>query len=526
LVEKGCYMMAAGKAATLDGSVMVARSCDAFGDYAQQILAVPRRKHGSGEKLRFPKSDGVEIAQVPETYAYLGVMSVVEGEDIHTAQGGINEFQVCAGASTGGVVSKKAEAVCPKMPTSIGDYRMTLVLERCKTAREGIELIGELTERYGARTDNYIVGDPNEVWLYEEFRGRLWAAARVSDDCYVVEANTCRIGEVDLSDPRNFMGAKNLQTFAAERGLHERGSKEPFNVMKTYSAQNEKVKQGIAVPEYDRRRIWRGISLLSPTTKLNPEDPAESYPLFVKPDKKLAPRDFLAIFNDHYQGTKFDPYGSDVKEYTPAVARGRADWWDDPTRKKSVEYQFQLNRSLQYQMAPIWGTERIIGTPAAVTTWCAQLRSNMPVGGLLWAGLAEGRTSAHVPFYSAITKTPEAYTIGSQQFDPMPTEAFSGSVYDEESAYWTFRHISNLVNLFYTATKEEVIPVWRKWEEELYRLQPLIERTALNLFERDPNTALEFLTSYSNMKATEALEIARSMIRKLHTIIAHCNAPL
>lgn len=521
-------MMAAGKAATLDGSVMVARSCDAFGDYAQQVLAVPRRRHGSEEKLRFEKSEGVEIAQVPETYAYVGVMSVVEGEDIHTAQGGINEFQVCAGASTGGVVSKKAEAVCPKMPTSLGDYRMTLVLERCKTAREGIRLIGELTERYGARTDNYIVGDPNEAWLYEEFRGRLWVAAKVPDDCFVVEANTCRIGEVDLSDSRNFMGSKNLQTFAVENDLREPSNKEPFNVMKTYSAQNEKVKQGIAVPEYDRRRIWRGTSLLSPSTNLNPEDPAETYPLFVKPSRKLTPKDFLAIFNDHYQGTKFDSYGANADQYTPAVARGRADWWDDPARKKSTEYQFRLNKRFQYQMAPVWGTERIIGTTAAVTTWCAQLRGNVPnaIGGLLWTGLAEGPTSAHVPFYSGITKTPRAYTVGSQRYEPMPTEVLSGSIYDEESAYWTFRHISNLVNLFYTATKEDVIPVWRQWEEELYRMQPLIEKTALDLLQKDPSIALNYLTSYSNMKAAEALEIARSMISKLHTIIAHCNTPL
>jgi dipeptidase len=293
--------------------------------------------------------------------------------------------------------------------------------------------------------------------------------------------------------------------------------------MKTYSAQNEKVKQGIPVPAYDSRRIWRGISLLSPSTNLDPQDPVESYPLFVKPDTKLGPRDFLKIFSDHYQGTEFDPYGVNSDEYAPAVPRGTLDVWDDPTRKTStVGSHFRLNGKLQYQLAPVWGTERIIGTTAAVTTWCAQLRSSMPnsVGGLLWTGLAEGATGPHVPFYSGITTTPKAYTVGSQKRD------YSGSIYDEESAYWTFRQISNLVNLFYTATKDEVIPVWRKWQEELYALQPSIEKTALDLFQKNPSMAEEYVTSYSNMKATEALEIAISMITKLHTIIAHCNTPL
>ena len=522
-------MMAAGKLATADGSVMVARSCDALGDYAQEVLAVPRKKHGTEEKLRFEKSKGVEVAQVSETYAYLGVMAVLEGEDIYTANGGINEFQVCAGASTGGMVSKKAERVCPTMPNSLGDYRMTLVLERCKTARDGIKLIGELTERYGARTDNYIVADPNEAWLYEEFRGNLWVAARVPDDCFVVEANTCRIGEINLSDSKNFIGSKDLQTFAEKNGLREHGSKESFNVAKTYSAQNEKIKQGIPVPEYDRRRIWRGISLLSPYTNLTAEDPAETYPLFVKPDRKLSPRDFLALFSDHYEATKYDAYGKNKEQYKPAVARGRADWWDDPARKESTsESRFHLNENLQYQMSPVWGTERIIGTPAAVTTWCAQLRSGMPdaIGGLLWTGLGEGATTGHIPFYSGLSKTPKAYTIGSQKDKPMPSEVLSGSMYDEKSAYWTFRHISNLVNLFYTATKEEVIPVWRRWEEELYKMQPQIEKTSLELFKENSSKAVEYITSYSNWRATEALEIAKTMISRLHTIIAHCNSPL
>jgi len=522
-------MIAAGKNATRDGCVMVARSCDALGDYVQQVLAVLRKKHRSNEKLRFSLSEGVEIPQVPETYAYLGITSVVEGEEIHTVQGGINEFQVCAGASSGGVLSKRADAVCPRMGTSIGDYRMTLVLERCKTAREGVQLIGQLTEQYGARTDNYVVGDPHEVWLYEEFRGHLWVAARVPDDCFVVEANTCRIGEVNLSDAASFMGSKNLLTFAVNNGLREPASKEPFNLMKTYSAQNEKVKQGIPVPAYDGRRIWRGISLLSPSTGLNPQAPVETYPLFVKPDTKLSPRDILMVLSDHYQGTEFDVYGVSINDYEPALPRGTLDMWDHSRSEVSkANSLFQLNRKLQYQMAPVWATERIIGTTAAVTSWCAQLRSNMPnpIGGLLWAGLTEAATSPHIPFYAGIAATPVPYTIGSQKYEPMSTEIISGSLYDEKSAYWIFREVSNLVNLFYTATKDEVIPVWRNWEDELYRLQPFIEKVASDLYQQNPKMAEEYLTNYSNMKATEALEIAKSIIARLHTIIAHCNAPL
>ncbi|MCW4037078.1 MAG: C69 family dipeptidase, partial [Candidatus Bathyarchaeota archaeon] len=134
--DKGCFMMVAGRRATADGSVLVARSCDATGgDDVVQVLAVPRRRHDPGDAIRIPGAEGVELPQTPLTYAYLGIMMVTEGADIAEAEGGINEHQVVAGTSTGGWLNPGAQEVCQRAPTSIGDYRMTLVLERCRTAR-------------------------------------------------------------------------------------------------------------------------------------------------------------------------------------------------------------------------------------------------------------------------------------------------------------------------------------------------------------------------------------------------------
>ena len=117
--------MAAGKLATADGSVMVARSCDAHGgDESLKTLAVPRKRHDPGEVIGFHESQMFTIPQISQTYAYMAVLSDIEGREIAEAEGGINEFQVSAGASTGGALNKKAQEVCPKMPTSLGDYRM------------------------------------------------------------------------------------------------------------------------------------------------------------------------------------------------------------------------------------------------------------------------------------------------------------------------------------------------------------------------------------------------------------------
>jgi dipeptidase len=507
--DKGCFMMAVGKAATSDGSVMVARSCDALGDFAQKLLAVPRKEHGPGETLKF-KSLGVEISQVRETYSYVSVMAV--RDDLHLeANGGINEFQVSAGASSGGAINKRAERVSPSISTSLGDFRMTLVLERCKTAREGIKLIGELTERYGARTDNYIVADPNEVWLYEEYLSHLWVAAKLPDDCFVVEANTSRIGEVDLDDPSRFLSCSDLASFAAKNGLYDPKSGKPLNVAEAFGYQIGKMLDGVPTPNFDRRRIWRAISLLAPSKNLNPEEP-RGFPLFVKPDHKLTPKDLLSVFTDHYEGTEYDTYGMNKKKYRPMSLVPKNSC--NPTKGQDLP-ELCVDENMQYQLAPVWGKERILGVPAAVTTWCAQLRSWLPnpIGGLLWTGLGEGATCGHIPIYAGITRTPEGYAIAD-------------SVYDDQSAYWNFRAVSNLVNLFYTATAGDVIPVWRAWESKLYELQPIIERNAMELYQKNPGQSIDYITTYSCDKAREALEIAKIMIAKLHTIIAHYDTPL
>jgi dipeptidase len=503
-------MMAAGKKATADGSVLVARSCDApGGDDVLQIRAIPRKSHDSEEIILIPETRGTKIPQISETYAYLAAVMVVDDVDIYEIEGGINEHQVSAGASTGGWLNTEARRVCRKSSTSLGDHRMTLVLERCKTAREAVDYIGTLTEKYGARTDNYIVADPDEAWFYEEYQGNLWAAARVPDDCFVVQANTVRIDFIS-DDTEYFRHSPNLVDFAVEHGLYDPKSDGPFNPSIVYGAQTGKTKHNELAPEFDRRRIWRGICLLAPSSKLDPERSSLVYPLFIKPDKKLTPRDLLKIFEDHYQGTKYDIYESNKSQYKPP--------------SEHPESLFHLDSQREYQYAPTWGAERIIGTQHCITNWCAQLRNWMPnpIGGLIWMGLSQGATSGRIPFYCGISKTPEAYNRGKrlhvQRKDPTMMNP-----YDPESAYWSFRIVTSLVNLFYTATRDSVIPIWRQWEEENFEMQNNIETTALELYKEDPDLARSFITKYSCAKADEAHKTAKKMAAELFTIISHYN---
>lgn len=492
-----CYMLAAGKKATVDGSTFVARNCDSNSTEAQRIVSVPRIKHQPGEVIRIPDSNNVVLPQVDETYAYTAIIRMIDGEDIGMVAGGINEFQMSAGASTGGWVKKEVADLTPWPDTVIGDYIMTLVLERCKTAREGILWLGEMTEKYGARTDNYILADPNEVWLFEQYHGYHWAASRVPDDCFIVEANSFRLAEVNPDDPANHLCDPDLIPFAIKHGLWDPNSGKPFHASRAYGTNDRNRPRGeLQQPYYSLHRIWRGITLLNPDLKLDPYEPTKEYPLFVKPAKKLTPRDCINVLKDYYEGTELDEYGALDKDYSTIV--------DGPTG--------------HYRYSPAWCKSRIIGCPQTITSWVTQSRGDLPdaIGGVIWAGLASTAASPHLPFYAHNTRTPKAYQIG---------DAGDKSVYKPDSAYWLFEGIGNLMNLFYQGTVDLVKPVMQEFDDRQYANQAAVEETALKLYKQDPAAAVEYLTTYSNSIATEALALGQQVLGEIYTRLALVNNP-
>ena len=78
-----------------------------------------------------------------------------------------------------------------------------VALERCKTAREAVELIGNLIDTYGyyGTGETLPVGDGKEAWIIEMApsptgEGGLWVAQRIPDGEYWVSANKFTIREL------------------------------------------------------------------------------------------------------------------------------------------------------------------------------------------------------------------------------------------------------------------------------------------------------------------------------------------
>ena len=460
--QRGCTMILVGKQATADGSVLISYSNDWDGKGASHVVSVPRAQHKPGETCKL--TNGVEIPQAEVTYAYIG--NELLWTDHSTFENGINEFQVTICFGTAVEVNPKAREVDAllgekdKNPGILIPWR--LVLERVKTAKEGVELVEKLFNQYGLREDgSFAIADPNEIWIFQIGGGHHWAALRVPDNSYVIQDNTFRLGEINCGD-ENSRCSPNLVQFSMDKGLYD-PAYGLFSFKKAWGRVYNKT------PPADRR-IWRVQSLLTSGSSLSPDTPYFDFPLALRPDQKITKEKLMSIMRDHYEGGALD--------LTDSYKKGN----------------------------PHLTAERTLCRTNTQYTGITQLRSWLPgeIGGVFWLAIANPDTSVFVPWYAGIVETPRIYQLGSGRSDP-------------DSAYWAFKRIGNLVNAYYGDLFGLVQKTWRSFEENEFALQDSIEKTALELFRLNPSLAKDFLTTYSNAQALKAYHRAQETIDELQT---------
>ncbi len=458
--QQECYMILVGKNASADGSILLAHDNDLSGHQASLIEKFPRMKHEPGEIITFPS--GLEIPQASETFEWMVLRihsGFAEGDAI-----AINEYgvSIAGGVAQGGDRNKKAAEADPLIKKGLNGGVRYIALERSKTARECVELMGKLYTQYGVTYPSGVgVADGNEIWYIEAGGGHQWTAVRVPDDRYLAVANAYRIGEIDISDTANFIAAPKLLDFAKENGLWN-PAEGPFNFAKAFGA--GKVNDN---PYYDSRRVWRGLQLLSPSEKFDPD--LKEHPLFMKPDKKITVKQLIDVLRDTYAETPYDLY--------PKEGAG--------------------------------SKERGIAVPQCVHTDVVQLRNWLPndIGSVLWAGLGSPLTTAYVPFYFGVNDIPKAYKTGGPDYDP-------------NSVFWVNRSLQNVVIPYYKYLIDDILPVWEKIEANALAYQPVIEKTALELYQSDKELGKSFLTDYSSGLSLNVLGTTKQLFEMVNSKLA------
>jgi len=303
-----CTGFIAGAKATKVGAPFVGQTNDAEGGPGDSMIYVPSAYHSPGDSRPILDQTNQKkigsIAQVQHTYAYN-----------YLSYGVMNEHKLAFGETTCSGRFWAASLAQNGTALFSNEELSKIALERCKTARCAIKLMGELAVDYGGfygegtdvdtGSETLLIADTTEAWVFHILadpsgKSAIWAAQKVPDDKVAMVPNTYVIRAMDLTSD-DFMLSSTAKPIAKKYGFWDGTS--PFDFSAAYSLGE------YANPHYAARRMWRGYDLMAPSLKLDGTltitDKLSAYPFAVKPDNLLTIQDVMAIYRDYYEGTPF-----------------------------------------------------------------------------------------------------------------------------------------------------------------------------------------------------------------------------
>jgi dipeptidase len=219
----GCTTILVGKNASADGSVIMGHNED-MGDLSGRLIFQLAQTNQEKEI----KVNYVTIPQVSKTYHYWVSGNSTPVAERHYDGGwilcGMNQWGVSFGCNT----MSTREIPIPKGKGILRYSIRQLILERSKTAKDAVKLIGHLVDKYG-QSDSpvaYCIADQNEAWLVETTY-RHWVARRIPDDGFHVETNEYSI------ETHWDIASDDLVGYASHQGWYD-PEKGPFNFKYAY----------------------------------------------------------------------------------------------------------------------------------------------------------------------------------------------------------------------------------------------------------------------------------------------------
>ena len=416
--------------------------------------------------------------------------------------GFMNEYQVGIGETT--LVGGRHELVDDQDGGINYGNLMFLSLARSKTARECIQHMTSLVEKYGysSEPEAFSISDKNEIWIMEMVgkgkgvKGAVWVAARVPDGYATAHANISRITTFPLDDPENWLYSPDVIDFAVEKGYYSTETGEPFSFKKAYYPNISYFLNRACTG-----RIWSLYRRMAPSQNFssdkfhNDRQEVGDYPLFVKPDKKINVGDVMGLMRDHFEGTPFD--------MTKGVAAGP---FASPYRYRGLTWEIEDKK---------YAWERPISSQQAACTFITQSRNWLPdaIGGVYWYTPDDPYASCFAPFYCGIDDVSIPYKTGDH-------EKFSW-----DSAWWISNFVSNFAYNRWSKVIPDVQAAQKEQEERFIKMQPIIDETALKLSKVDEDLMNEYLQSYT-ISSSDALfrtwrELAESLLTKYNDGYVH-----
>lgn len=469
-----CTNIMVTKGASVTGSTIITYTADSHTLYGA-LSYLPAAKYAPG---------AIRVVREWDTGKLLG--EIPEAAETYSVVGNMNEFQLLIGESTWGGRTELRDT------TGIIDYGslMYLALQRTKTAREAVVLMGELVAEHGyySSGESISIADGNEVWYLEIIgkgtdmvkgkkkgelvnanKGAAWVALRVPDGMISAHANQARITQFPLNDPENCLYAPDVISFARDAGYYE-GSDADFSFSDTYNPLN------FGGMRYCEARVWSIFRRALTDGSMDKyekyalgHDSSERMPLFITPTKKLDVAAVADLIRDHYQGTPMD--------MTKDMGAGP---YESPYRWRPMGFEVD---GVEYI------NERAISTQQTGWWFVGESRDWLPdvVGGVFWFGVDDTATSPLTPYYSSSTRIAHSLEVGNG----------SASKYSATSMFWLQNRVTNTAYSFYNYMFKDIKRSMNRWENARYAEQATIDKIAVELNEKCPKAAREYLTNYS-----------------------------
>ena len=452
-----CTTIIIGQEQTADGSMIVARSEDWDAMEAKNYEIFEDTDNGPRE---FVAKDSPFRCELPEKA--LGY-SALSPYNLHGHWGS-------AGFNTAGVGMSATESIFsndevlkhdPLVENGVAENSVfNITLPYVRTAREGVERLGMLIEKYGI-AEGFGIGfvDSKEIWYLETACGHRWLACRMPKDQYFVTGNQSRFRTYDPNDKENYLASADLIEFAEKHGLYNPAQGD-FDFHEAY-ARDIKLDT-----TYNYPRVWGLQQFFSPEIKNDVTK--NTFPVFAKAAHKVTLTELRTAFRFHYDNTEHDPYlNSNPKE--------------------------------PYRPVSIFRTTQ---------THLLQVRPELPqaIGCVNYVAMGMADLGVFLPLYQGITSYPEAYTKGNGESS-------------DDSAYWKFRKIMVLGMTNYNKYAPIIKEAYAKFEAETDQRQREMEEEYLRIYKTQPLHAQDLLQEFSDKILNSALDLADRLQEKLFTLM-------
>ena len=452
-----CTTIIIGQEQTADGSMIVARSEDWDAMEAKNYEIFEGTDNGPRE---FVAKDSPFRCELPEKALGYSALSPYNLHG-HWGSAGFNTAGVGMSATESIFSSDEILKHDPLVENGVAENSVfNITLPYVRTAREGVERLGMLIEKYGI-AEGFGIGfvDSKEIWYLETACGHRWLACRMPKDQYFVTGNQSRFRTYDPNDKENYLASADLIEFAEKHGLYN-PAEGAFDFHEAY-ARDIKLDT-----TYNYPRVWGLQQFFSPEIKNDVTK--NTFPVFAKAAHKVTLTELRTAFRFHYDNTEHDPYlNSNPKE---------------PYRPVSI---FRTTQTHLLQVRP--------GLPQAI-------------GCVNYVAMGMADLGVFLPLYQGITSYPEAYTKGNGESS-------------DDSAYWKFRKIMVLGMTNYNKYAPIIKEAYANFEAETDQRQREMEEEYLRIYKTQPLHAQDLLQAFSDKILNSALDLADRLQEKLFTLM-------